>query len=143
VKAQTKIRIGIVTALVLFILFISLYIGSWGGRPFDITIIFLFIYAFALITRKLNIAKGMFTLWSFFNLLNIYRLTLDLIESPKKELGLYIITVFFTGLIIFLLGIGISGLRRIVEEENELIESKIMEGKLINPANPKVSKNNN
>ena len=136
-KAQTQIRIGIVTALALVILFISLYIGPWSGRTFDFTIIFLFVYAIALITKKLIIAKGMFFLWLFFNLLYIYSLTLDLSGSSKKYLSRYALTVLFTGLIIFLLGIGINGLRRTVKEENELIESKIMEGKLINPKNAK------
>ena len=123
-KPETEKRIGIIGASILIILVVCWNYSKTGTVILPVDVLLLVGYILALVFKKVIIAKGMFTFFITFNLLWIFRsLPSEILEEPKKYTFVWVFTVIVLGTFIFLLGLGIRGVKRIVEKEEESKEN--------------------
>jgi len=122
-KAETQIRVGIITAGCLLLILVYRLGSIWSSYglwliPLLAIIFAVYIsYIFALIKKKLRLAQSAFCIWCFFVLMPLVLGLLGIMFTHYS--WRYLVLVFFNGLVVALLWMGIHGLNRLLEAESK------------------------
>ena len=123
VRLETEKQIGIISASILTVFIVCWNYSKTGTVILPIDVLLLVGYVLALVFKKVIIAEWMFAFFVLFNLMLFRSLPSEILKEPKKYTFVWVFTIVVLGIFIFLLGLGIRGVKRIIEKEGKSEEN--------------------